>query len=99
MIKIGLHSFVYVSVPKCVRCTLSLLLSCKQTGGAALALAVSVDLPVSAAMWEWSCQRETHLASLKQHIIYLIYTSAKMGKNVVRILQTIDINVILKVVF
>lgn len=44
-------------------------LSCRQTEGAALALAVSVDLPVSAAIWEWSCQRETHLASLIQHIL------------------------------
>lgn len=58
--------------------------------GAASAPAVSDDLPVSVAMWEWSCHRETYLASLKQHIPYLSYTRAagEAAGSVVRMLQT-----------
>lgn len=44
--------------------------------GAASAPAVSDDLPVSVAMWEWSCHKETYLASLQQQIPYLNYTRA-----------------------
>lgn len=58
--------------------------------GAASAPAASDDLPVSVAMWEWSCHRETYLASWKQHILYLSYTRAagEAAGSVVRMLQT-----------